>query len=50
MLQKKRNAGGGGLLTAADPSLDPMMISTKNDEAEFLSVQMVVNKQKNKDN
>ena len=46
MFQKNRNGAGGGLLTAVDPSLEPMMISTKNDEAEILTVQLVVNKQK----
>ena len=45
MFQKNRNGSGGGLLTAVDPILNPMLISTKNEEAEILTVQLVVNNQ-----
>ena len=40
VFQKNRNGSGGGLLTAVDPSLNPMLISTNNEEAEILTVQM----------
>ena len=46
VFQKNRNGSGGGLLTAVDPSLNPMLISTNNEEAEILTVQMEVNKMK----
>ena len=45
VFQKNRNGSGGGLLTAVDPILNPMLISTKNEEAEILTVQLVVNNQ-----
>ena len=44
VFQKNRNGSGGGLLTAVDPSLNPMLISTNNEEAEILTVQKEVNK------
>ena len=46
VFHKNRNSAGGGLSTAVDPSLNPMMISTKNEEADILTVQLEVNKQK----
>ena len=44
--KKNRNGSGGGLLTAVDPSLNPMLISTINEEAELLTVQLVLSNQK----
>ena len=46
VFQKNRNGTGGGLLTAVYPSLNPILISTQNEEAELLTVQVVVNKRK----
>ena len=40
VFQKNRNGWGGGLLTAVDPSLNPMLISSRNEDAETLTVQM----------
>ena len=45
VFQKNRNGSGGGLLTAVDPILNPMLISTENEEAEILTVQLTVNNQ-----
>ena len=42
VFQKNRNGSGGGLLTAVDPALNPMLISTKNEEAEILTVQLTM--------
>jgi hypothetical protein len=39
-IQKNRSGMGGGLLTAIDPILNPMLISTRNEEAEILTVQI----------
>ena len=43
VFQKNRNGSGGGLLTAVDPSLNPMLISARNEEAEILTVQLKLN-------
>ena len=40
VFQRNRNSLGGGLLTAVDPSLNPMLIAAKNEEAEILTVQI----------
>ena len=40
IFQKNRNGSGGGLLTAVDPALNPMLISTRNDEDEILTVRL----------
>ena len=40
VFQKNRNSSGGGLMTAVDPSLNPMLIAAKNEEAEVLTVQL----------
>ena len=40
VFQKNRNGSGGRLLTAIDPNLKPMLISSRNDEAEILTVQI----------
>ena len=40
---KNRNSSGGGLLTAIDPNLNPMLIAPKNEEAEILTVQLELN-------
>ena len=46
VFQKNRNGSGGGLLTAIDPNLNPMLIASKNEEAEILTVQIELNKNK----
>ena len=38
---KNINGSGGGLLTAIDPSLNPMLISARNEDAETLTVQLM---------
>ena len=38
---KNRNGSGGGLLTAIDPSLNPMLISVRNEDAESLTGQLM---------
>jgi exonuclease III len=43
VFQKNINGSGGGLLTAVDPSLNPMLISARNEEAEILTVQLKLN-------
>ena len=43
VFQKNRNVYGGGLLTAVDVGLNPMLISSKNEEAEVLTVQLEIN-------
>ena len=40
IFQKNRNSSGGGLLTAVDPVLNPVLIEPKNEEAEILTVQI----------
>ena len=46
VFQRNRNSLGGGLLTAVDPSLNPMLIAAKNEEAEILTVQLELDKKK----
>ena len=46
IFQRNRNGFGGGLVTAVDPNLNPMLVTTRNDEAEVLTVQLDVNNQK----
>ena len=46
VFQKNRNSSGGGLLTAVDPNLNPMLITSKNEEAEILTVQLELNDKK----
>ena len=43
VFQKNRNVYGGGLLTAVEVGLNPMLISTKNEDAEVLTIQLEVN-------
>ena len=43
VFQKNRNGSGGVLLTAIGPNLNPLLISTKNEEAEILTVQLSIN-------
>ena len=40
MLPKNRNCYGGGLLTAVDAYLEPVLIEAANDECEILVVQV----------
>ena len=42
VFQKNRNGSVGGLVTAGDLSLSQMLISTKNDQAEILTVQVEI--------
>ena len=46
VFQRNRNGFGGGLVTAVDPNLNPMLVTSNNDEAEVLTVQIEVNNQK----
>ena len=43
VFQKNRNSQGGGILTAIDPSLNPLIISEENLSAEILTVQLDLN-------
>ena len=42
----RQNNKGGGLLTAADINLNPMLISNKDDENEILTIQVDIGKYK----
>ena len=46
VFQKNRNGAGGGLLTAVDPSLNPVQITSSDPEAEILTVQIEINNRK----
>ena len=46
IFEKLRTGLGGGLLTAIDENLSPVLISTGSDEAEILVVQILVGKYK----
>ena len=40
IFEKIRNGFGGGLLTAVDSNLEPVLIEVSNDESEILVVQV----------
>ena len=42
IFQKNRNISGGGLLTAVDPVLNPVLLESRNEEAEILAVQIAL--------
>ena len=46
IFEKLRTGLGGGLLTAIDENLSPVLISTGSDEAEILVVQILIGKYK----